>query len=144
MLQTLCIHSPPQVRRRCSVWSFIDHTPKSSSEEEEVPHQQLSLALPWSEHGARQGIGSLQWFSWECFPPQRALSVCKQDLKPCSLLPKTPQKTCLESSFGKGNFASSVDFHFYKSHLSLLAQTQKITLPRANLFGFFFQMPSSK
>lgn len=60
MLHTLCIHSPPQFRRCCSVWSFVDYTPRPSSEEGNVPHWQLALELPQSEHGARQGVGSLQ------------------------------------------------------------------------------------
>lgn len=104
------------------------------------------IALKWAwrqgRHRKSPVIFPLDFSSdfspWEFFPTLECpfcLWAGPQALQPPL---KNTWKTYLEPFFfGKGNFASSVDFHFYKSHHSLFAQTWKIAHSPANLFGYF-------
>lgn len=117
-------------------WFSTVHTPKLSSEEEIVPHRWSFFALPWSEHGARQGVGSLLWFSWEFFPALESpfcLWARQQALQPPL---KNTSENMLRTLFWKGKLCILCGLSFL-SITPLFAQTQKIALPPANLFGFF-------
>lgn len=141
MLQTSCVRPSPQVRRHCPAWFYRSQTQATKWRAKCPPPATGPCSASkqgWGQTGRRKPsvIHSRTCPPPQCSPPQRAL--CKRDLKPYSLCSERPQKTCLEPSFGEGSFASFVDFHFYKSHLSLLAQTLKNSSPTSKPVLFFF------